>query len=263
MHKKILAITILFAFLIVLAWTVMPVAASPQQPQAYYYTPTAGPNGRIIYTVKAGDSCTSVSLLTGVPLDELRLLNNLDSDCLLAEGQELLLGIYQEMTPTPGEILTPTPILALATPFTGNVEVCVYLYEDLNGNALAEENELPLANGVVSLANFFGTISRTGNTTDSTDPLCFSDVPEGEYNVSVAIPEGYNATTIVNYPLTVKPGDKAILDFGAQPKGESQTDISETNGADENSSLLMAILGVTMVLSGIGLGFYVRKLNRS
>jgi hypothetical protein len=263
MPRKIPIIFLLLSLMLIFAWVAIPVTASPQQPQAYYYTPTAGPNGRIIYIVQPGDTCISISLLNNITLDELRLLNNLDEACSLVEGQELLLGVYEETTPTAGVLATPTPLLALATPFSGNAQVCVYLYVDENGNAMAEENETPLAGGAVSLSDLVGTVSRTGETTAGPDPLCFDDVPEGEYNISVAIPDGYNATTIVNYTLSVKPGDQALLDFGAQPKGQSQVSQSENGGGEGNRSPLLAIFGVALVLVGIGLGIYVSRLRKS
>ena len=61
--------------------------------QAVYYTPTAGSDGRILYVVKSGDTCLSISLLTGVSLDQLRKLNNLQSDCTIYPNQKLLLGM--------------------------------------------------------------------------------------------------------------------------------------------------------------------------
>ena len=39
---------------------------------------------------------------------------------------------------------------------------------------------------------------------------------EGDYNVSVAIPEGYNPTTSLNAPITLVAGDITYLNFGAQ-----------------------------------------------
>ena len=86
----------LFALLAALSWMTVPVGA-----QAYYQTPTAGADGRVIYKVKAGDNCLNISLLTGVDIDTLRMYNNLNQDCALTEGQELLLGIVESATATP------------------------------------------------------------------------------------------------------------------------------------------------------------------
>jgi len=37
----------------------------------------------------------------------------------------------------------------------------------------------------------------------------------------VAVPEGYNPTTVMNYALTVNAGDQALLDFGAQVSAQA------------------------------------------
>ena len=46
--------------------------------------------------------------------------------------------------------------------------------------------------------------------------MCFSDVPEGQYNIGAAIPDNYNPTMTLTYTLDVNAGDRAFVDFGAQ-----------------------------------------------
>ena len=53
------------------------------------------------YTVQEGDTCTRIFLLTGVPIDQIIALNNLDDDCNVFPEQELLLGIVEVSTATP------------------------------------------------------------------------------------------------------------------------------------------------------------------
>lgn len=257
MKKRLFLLTclILAGLLALLA---APVTATPQQPQAFYQTPTPGADGRIIYIVKPGDSCLSISLLTGVELNDLRLLNNLDEECLLTEGKQLLLGVVTEPTVTPGPSPTPTQALPTPTPFNGSGEICVFLFEDLNGNALAEELELSIAGGAVSITDREGEVSLTGETTADPEPLCFSELAEGEYNISVAPPEGYNPTTAMNYPLTLRAGDRSILDFGAQLSSEAQPLTPSEGGR----SPVMAIVGGIMVLGGIGLAVYFWRARK-
>lgn len=228
-----------------------PVTASPN-PQAFYQTPTASANGRILYIVSAGESCLSISLKTGVNEQQLRALNNtLDENCTLMEGQELLLAVVQS-TPVP-PATTPTPEGPTPTPFNGNGSVCVFLYNDVNGNAMAEENEAAIPGGEVSLTDREGEISLVNSTVFGLEPLCFADIPEGDYNISVAAPEGYNPTTLMNYALTLKAGESSILDFGAQLSSSAEpTPVSEGG-----RSPLLGILGGVLVLIGIGMGIYV------
>lgn len=228
----------------------LPAAASPQT-QAYYQTPTPGTDGRIVYTVQSGESCLSISLLTGVDITQLKLLNNLDDECLLTPGQELVLGVVELQEPTEGPSPTPTIPLPTPTPFNGTGEICVNLFADMNGNAMAEENEGLIASGAISIVDKKGLVSLTG-TTKLDESTCFGDLPEGDYNISVAPPEGFNPTTTMNYPLSLKAGDLSILDFGAQASSAIQT---ESDGQSGRSSIL-GIMGGILILAGIGIGIY-------
>ncbi len=71
---------------------IFPVQAEDVKPQVVYATPTPNADGRIIYVVKTADTCISISLLTGIQLDELRRLNNLNEDCTLQLGSATLIG---------------------------------------------------------------------------------------------------------------------------------------------------------------------------
>jgi len=170
----------------------------------------------------------------------------------LQEGQQLLLGVWEEPTATAETV--QTTLEPTATPFKGNGTICIYLFNDENGNAMAEELELPLAGGEVSVRDRLSIVNLTGTTDDSGDPICFEDIPEGDYDLSVAIPEGYNPTTVLNYTLNLLPGDVSIVDFGAQPSSRALPIFGE-----DNSSPFLGILGIVFVAAGVGLWFYLRK----
>lgn len=254
MLKKILKACGLFFIAIALFALGLPTRADPSLAQAIIFTPTPGVDGRIIYIVKEGDNCISIALTMGITEQELRELNNLEGDdCqFLFVGDELLIGIVEEDTPTP----TPEePVEPTATPIKGNGTICIYLFNDENGNALAEETELPLAGGAVSVTNRLGTVNQTGTTGDSGESFCFNDIPEGDYNISVAIPEGYNPTTVMNYALTLGAGEVSTINFGAQPGSGLRPAFQE-----ERPSPLFLVLGIFFIAVGVGLWFYVRKL---
>lgn len=257
MVRKSLAVVIVTLLLVGLARIVIPVDAAPAA-QVYYQTPTANAEGRILYVVKAGDTCLSVSLLTGIDINTLRQLNNLDEQCTLIEGKQLLLGIYQTPTVTPGPAPTNTPVLPTPTPFNGNAQVCVFLYNDVNGNALAETGEAQIPGGAISITDRIGKVSLTSLTGSGSDPICFEEVPEGDYNLSVAPPEGYNPTTNMNFALAVHAGDQLILDFGAQAGSQVATPAPE----DSNQSPVLGILGAVLVLGGIGLAVYMLRFRK-
>jgi LysM repeat protein len=251
MTRKILALLFgLVMVALVLLAVDFPAAAAPL-PQAYYQTPTAGPDGRILYTVKSGDSCTSISLLNGITMDQLRKLNNITgTDCPVIVGQKLLLGTVQTATAQVGPVPTTTPPQPSPTSYNGNASVCIMLFEDINGNGMPDAGENPLVGGAVSITDRLGKVSLTGSTTGGPDPLCFDKVPEGDYNVSVAVPAGYNATTNTNYPLKVTAGDQTVLDFGAQISVKAAPPPPSEGG----HSPLLGILGGLLVVCGIALG---------
>jgi len=230
-----------------------------------FITATAGPDGRSLYTVVEGDSCLQVAFLHGITVPQLRQLNTrLDEDCTLTVGQQLVVGLISLNAPTAGPAPTLPPPTVTATPVSGTTEVCVLLFEDMNGDALRQETELGIDGGAVSLTNLNGSYSQTQNTSSAVDPdtlepihACFVDVPGGEYNVSMAVPDEYNATMLLSYTLTVKAGDRASIAFGAQSKTVT---VSQPADSQENSrSSILGIFGMLLLLGGAGLGYYAYR----
>jgi len=240
-------------------------AKAGTEKQVSYATPTARPDGRVVYIVQEGDTCLRIQLLTGVTIDQLRTLNRLDQECTIIPGKELLLAVITpQPTPTNNPHITPTPLLPTSTPFSGNGQVCVQLYNDVNGDATREDAELPLAGGAISITDRLGQVSKTENTTGSVDPVCI-EVPEGEYNISMAIPSGYNATTTLNLQaVKVLAGDMAILEFGAQMASAAQNPAQppDTHSSSTGNGLLLAILGGLLIMAGVGLAVYVALARR-
>jgi len=262
MNKKLpLILGMLCATMLFLLVLVTPAPDSAYS-QAFYYTPTPQSDGRIVYIVKAGDSCISIALKNGISDQMLRELNNLTfsterDDCqFIREGQELLIGVLQAstVTPTSSVPLEPTP-----TPLKGNGTICIFLFNDINGNALAEENEVGLAGGQVSITDPLSRVNLTGATLEGTEALCFEEIPDGRYSISVAIPEGYNPTTVMTFTLNLNAGDSSTIDFGAQPSSRLRPAAS----AGESPSPLLAVLGLFFIAAGVGLWFYLRKISRA
>ena len=258
--KKSLLFLLIIA-LLVLGTVLLPahtgVQARPLQ-QGVFQTPTPNEEGQIIYIVQEGDTCTRIFLLTGVTIDQIIALNDLGPDCEVFPSQQLLLGQVDPVTATPeGPVPTETPGPPTPTPFEGAAQICVALFEDLDGNQKRSPNELYLGGGVISINNRIGTYSATKETVGGdpavVGPVCFEDVPEGEYNLSMGIPDGYNPTTSMNYTLTVSAGDTVVVDFGAQPSTQMIDDEVVVGGG--RSPLLLAI-GLFLLAGGAGLAFF-------
>jgi LysM repeat protein len=254
---------LLLAFLMI--GVALPVNAAP--PAQGFVTATPGADGRIMYTVVGGDSCSSVAFQHGITVPLLRQYNTrLDANCTLSIGEQLVVGLAPPPEPTAGPAPTLAPPTPTSTPFDGTTEVCVLLFDDLNGDALRQETEFGIDGGAVSLTNLNGSYSETLNTTAGVDPdllepirSCFSDVPQGQYNVGIAVPDGYNPTMLVSYPLTVKAGDRASVDFGAQSKTVTAVEQVEEGG---NRSSMLGVLGLLLLLGGIGLAYYAYRDNQ-
>jgi hypothetical protein len=137
----------------------------------------------------------------------------------------------------------------------------VLLFEDVNGDSMRQEEEISLAGGAINISNRDGSVSITEDTpvhdpdSPTEDYFCTEGLDEGDYNVSVAIPEGYNPTTSLNTGLQLLAGDTTYLNFGAQAGSvviEEGVSLPESTG----SSPLLGIIGFLLLLGGIGLGVY-------
>jgi LysM repeat protein len=254
---------------VLLAGLSLPVRAASLLQLTPFPTPTADAEGKIFYVVQEGDTLWRISAITGVSVDQLRALNKLGLDTAIVVGQKLLIGLGGPAlsTQVPGGALptetapTPTP-----TSLPGWGILCVLLYHDQNGDAVHQLEEPAIAGGQVSISNASGSVSKTGETTGSAPGVCFEEIPEGEYNVSVALPEGYNPTTYTNHSVTVLSGDQRKMGFGAQPnveKAEEIRVIPSPSAPPSKKSPLLGILGGAVLLIGLGLGVYAALLRRT
>ncbi len=243
--------------------------AAPIQQQ--FATNTPLPDGRIIYKVQAGDTCTKIQLLYGITLEQLRELNqNINSDCTnIIAGQDVLVGAggpAAAASATPGPSPTsPAPTIT-PTPFAGTTEICVLLFEDTNGDALRQADEPVILGGAISVTEITGKYSKTLNTAANPDPAayqgtCFSDVPEGRYNIGAAIPDNYNPTMSLTYTLDVKAGDRAFVDFGAQSRDTAVAQPTNNNAGGGGTSPLLGFFGGLLLLGGLGLAWYGLRLR--
>lgn len=244
--------------ILVMLWHLIP-PPLPALAQIPIQTPTAGPDGRIIWIVKAGDSLLSISLITGVPVETLRAMNNLTGDNII-EGQKLLLGLGGpvEITYTPGPTSSPTPLLPTPSPKPGVANLCVILFNDRNGDSLRQEAEPSIPGGAINVNNRSGSFSKAENTGGGSDPICFKEIPEGDYTISVAVPVGFNATTDTNYAMKISAGDETYLDFGAQPNAETQAQAPAPTGSGR--SPLLGIIGGLFLAAGLGLAIFASRL---
>jgi hypothetical protein len=134
----------------------------------------------------------------------------------------------------------------------------VILYNDLNGDSERQEEEPSIPGGAISVSNRAGNVAKSEDTVEGLDPQCFEDLPEGEYNISVGIPAGYNPTTASNRSIGISPGDITYIPFGAQANTETQVQAPMPEG--DGKSPLLAIVGGLLLVSGLALGLLASRL---
>ena len=258
MKKTLITTIVLIAagFFLVFAGSGMTASA-----QADFPTPTPNAEGYIIYKVQEGDTLWGLATLTGLSIDEIRQLNGLAEDEVIQPGYDLILGYIAPEVPATPE---PTQPEVLPTPTQGEstAEICVLLYNDMNGDRLRQEEEPSVAGGVLSViksAETAGDYSENYTTEAGFEHHCFEDVPIGTYNLTVAFPDGYNPITVMTKEIELGPGDVHYVNFGVQEskdnpvEGEGVIDEIIDDPADSKSPL-MGIIGGVLVLGGIGLG---------
>lgn len=257
-----------FVLFILITTMVLAVAPVPNRAiaQTPYNTPTADVTGRIIYVVQPGEFCSQIQERTGVPISEIIRLNGLTEACEVFGGDEIVIGMVEvtPLPPTPTATIPPGQITPTLTPMPGLAEICVVLFHDMDGNGMRTEGEDYLYGGEVSINDRLGNISRTGTTVagdpEIVEPYCFTDLPVGTYNISIAIPDDFNPTTVTSYPLEVRAGESATIDFGGQLANQpGQEVVSDT----VRRVPVLGIVGLIILLAGVGLGVYMWTSNKA
>ena len=267
-HRRLLAVfgvSILCAYLLGLVIPVMsaPILAAPLPQFTPFPTPTPRPDGRVIHIVEANDSWWRIAAIYNIDLNALLELNKASRDTILVQGEEVLLGLAgpAEVVPTAGPTATPQPARPTSSPQPGFGTLCVIVYDDLNGDSLRQENEQSIPGGAISVTDRRGSISLTETTASGLDPHCFEELPEGDYNVSVAVPDGFNPTTSLNTALAVEPGEETFLNFGAQVSSEALAGAPAPSGSGK--SPLLGVLGGLILLCGLAPGIYASRFGKS
>jgi len=216
-----------------------------------YLTPTPLADGSIYYIVLAGDTLYSISARTGVSIDTLERLNNIRRTDVLPADKRLLIGKGTPSTAEPTLAFvpteTPTPL-----PVSGTGTMCVQVFNDTNGNATRQEDEVLVGSAQISVALQNGTEVGSYTTDGVNEPHCFANLPAGEYNVSAAAPKGFNPTSDSTLLLKLQPGDKAYVSFGVQGH---VVPTSGPSGGGGGASPLVGVAGLALIVSA-GLMLY-------
>ncbi len=94
------------------------------------------------------------------------------------------------------------------------------------------------------------------------EPQCYEDLPEDDYTVSVAVPDGYNPTTETSYELVLKGGDETYINFGAQANAETLSEAQVVPAPEGGRSPILGILGGLFLLAGLAVAFFATRTLR-
>ena len=88
---------------------------------------------------------------------------------------------------------------------------------------------------------------------------CKQDTAElTNFNISVAVPDGFNPTMLSSTELTLKAGQQVYISFGAQ----SQSVTASTEPDEGGGTPLLGIVGGILLVLGVGLAFYALQLRK-
>lgn len=266
--RKLPLLLLLASLFVVVVLSAMPsqAAASPLFQATPQPLPAPEADGRVLYTALSGDSPWLIAGKFNIAIEQLRILNSWSADKVLQEGETVILAIVTEAPPTSE---ATSEVVATGTPegMPGTGAICVLLFNDLNGDAMRQTDELGIPGGAASVSERTGLASRTDDTLQQLDEngdpvaVCFADLPGGEYTVSVAAPQGYNPTTAQSATIQLNPGDETSLNFGAQPGSSGGLSILSPEEGGPPSPL-MGLLGIVLLLGGGALAAYSWQLSR-
>ncbi len=277
MNKRILICTGLVVLLLFSFVKSYHTLAAPLAQLTVFPTPTPGPDGKIIYIVQPNDTLWRISAITGVKIEKIRELNNLGANDTILPGDRLLIGYAGPSGPTaiPGVVPTQANQTPTPTPSPGWGILCVLLYNDLNGDSMRQEAEPSIPGGEISVSNRLGSVSLTAETpsggvaTNIQNPTsaergytCFDQLLQGDYLISVAVPEGYNRTTELNQTLSLEAGQTTEIAFGAQANSELEAQTAIIPESPRKSPMV-GIIGGILLVAGVGLGIYATLLRRA
>lgn len=232
-----------------------------------FLTPTPRADGQIVYVVQEDDTLWRIAAIAGLSLEELMALNGIQPGDFLTPGTELFLGsAVQEGAggTAQAEASEPTEIPLTPTPEVGTGDICVLLFEDINGNGRLEEGEPALPEGQISVVALSGDLVGEYTTEPldlevAPDGYCFEELSNGDYNVSAAVPPNYNPTTGLNVPVSLNPGEIKYLQFGAQPSSAIN---GQEDGQGGGRSTMLGLLGLALLAAAAGLAYYASRMSR-
>ena len=172
-------------------------------------------------------------------------------------------------TPEPTPTASPTP--------TGGT-ICVNAFADANGNGINDADEGYMA-GVTFIIASGDQVVGQAVSTGMPDPICFDNLPPGEYQVAQDVPSRLEMTTAGTATIVVEEGKTFGIEFGSRVRSDdpvateiAQVQATATSGAggsatpeEDGGGNALAYVGLGVIgLAIIGLiGLVVFVLRKS
>ena len=235
-------------------------------------TSTPDPEGNIFYEVQPNDSLWSIAARSGISLQELLNLNEMEEDSVVNPGDQILIGrVVPPATPT-SDIPTPTlpPPLPTETPILLRTAICMIAFDDINRNGTQDAGESLL--GGVAFTVFNDQIVVANYITDGvSEPYCLEMLEAGTYHVTRSITPNEVLTTQGDWAMTLTEGSELNLAFGSyrqeggigdnaldadaqfetrvvSTSAATPTAVAQSNGrAIANVPLMMVLLGIGII----------------
>lgn len=238
-------------------------AAPAAQPAAPRPTATPYPDGSIVHTVQSGETLSSIAMMYGVSVDQIRQLNSMaPGETLIVPGQ-LLVIVPASQVPTPTlppapPEPAPTPAESAAAIPTVGGSICVLAYHDRNANGLHEPTEeelLPKAQIYLADAT---SIIGLHTTTGLDEPHCFAGLAPGTYRLRQESPATYapSPSSPADQSVTVGEGETVEVAFGnirSDSAAASSNDPGEEEADASSGATTLANIAKFTGLGGLAL----------
>lgn len=203
-----------------------PPALQAVNPLTGTVTNTSGAAGGITHIVRPGDTLFALALQYGVPVDQILALNHLTAESQIQIGRELIIALP---APAPASRFQPAktdadPIGPIGRTGSGVGTVCVQSFDDADGDGRRLISEAPIgAVGVrFIVADAQGQAVADQTVNDPSAAYCFADLPATTYRVIAIPPEGYVATTLPRWAVSLT-GDATVdIQLGLRPDVRTQ-----------------------------------------
>ncbi|MDX1413605.1 MAG: endo-1,3-alpha-glucanase family glycosylhydrolase [Candidatus Promineifilaceae bacterium] len=222
-------------------------------------SPTAQPDGQILYTVAPGDTLSLIAERFHVPLDILYTYNSLDADSVIQVGQTLLLGY--SILPD-GSVPVPDNPFAKIRP-DGTIIHTVSAGDSFFGIAatygLSLEEFFEISELEEDSVLQIGQEVKVGHSPQPDDIGGSSNMPEDPTVESPTLAQPTANTTVTVSPSPTANPPTATIE-PPTPMAASQStmieDSSSTTGFPISTGLLFVLLGAGLVVLSIGVWLF-------